>query len=98
MENLSKVYDRMQWSFIDNVLNEYGIIGAMHKLIMTCITSVTYHAIVNDNSTGTFAPACGLRQGDPLSSYIFVLCMEKLSHSYLLVFEDAYGNLCRYRD
>ncbi|VVA40999.1 PREDICTED: reverse mRNAase, partial [Prunus dulcis] len=39
-----------------------------------------YKAILNGELTDSFSPQCGIRQGDPLSPYIFVLCMEKLSH------------------
>ncbi|CAL2255075.1 unnamed protein product [Prunus armeniaca] len=78
--DLSKAYDRMQWPFIREVLWEAGIKGSILELLMQCITSVRYKAILNGELTDSFSPQCGIRQGDPLSPYIFVLCMEKLSH------------------
>ncbi|VVA23746.1 PREDICTED: ribonuclease H At1g65750, partial [Prunus dulcis] len=62
------------------VLCEIGIEGRTLELIMHCISSVRYKAILNGELTADFSPKCGIRQGDPLSPYIFVLCMEKLSH------------------
>ncbi|BBN67603.1 Polynucleotidyl transferase, ribonuclease H-like superfamily protein [Prunus dulcis] len=72
--DLSKAYDRLHWDFIYDVLWEIG------KLGLECIKSVRYQAILNGELTERFSPSAGIRQGDPLSPYIFVLCMEKLSH------------------
>ena len=49
-------------------------------LIMWCITSVQYKVVLNGELTKAFTPSCDIRQSDPLSPYIFVLYMEKLSH------------------
>ena len=78
--DLAKAYDRIQWDFIKEVLNEVGIEGKINRLIMSCISSVQFKVIVNGEATDSFRPMSGIRQGDPLSPYLFVLCMEKLSH------------------
>lgn len=78
--DLSKAYDHLAWNFIEFVLPEIGIFGTLLKLIMQCITTVTYQANVNEELSTTIIPHCSLRQGDPLSQYISVLCLEKLSH------------------
>ncbi|CAL8176297.1 unnamed protein product [Prunus armeniaca] len=78
--DLSKAYDRLSWCFIREVLCEIGIGGRILELIMHCISFVHYKAILNGELTIDFSPKCGIRQGDPFSPYIFVLCTEKISH------------------
>jgi len=48
-----------------------------------CITPVSYSLLVNDEPSGLIRPTRGIRQGDPLSPYIFILCMEALSSALL---------------
>ncbi|KAK3211028.1 hypothetical protein Dsin_015734 [Dipteronia sinensis] len=78
--DLAKTYDNMQCSFTRKVLVEAGIEGNFGNLIMSCITSVHYKIVMNGETIESFFPSSGIRQGNPLSPYIFVLCMEKLSH------------------
>ncbi|KAL6203603.1 hypothetical protein ACLB2K_027303 [Fragaria x ananassa] len=87
--DLAKAYDKLQWQFIESVLWEVGIRGKLLQLMIQCFTSVNSRVIFNGEATEDFCPESGLRQGDPLSPYLFVLCMEKLSH--LLNFQVKQG-------
>ncbi|KAK0582485.1 hypothetical protein LWI29_026126 [Acer saccharum] len=64
--DLAKAYDKLQWWFIKQVLEEVGVVGKLNDLIMSCITNVQYKVIVNGELSENFSPNYGIRQGDPL--------------------------------
>ena len=49
------------------------------SLVMMCVTTVTYSMLINGEPMGAVTPSRGLCQGDPISSYLFLLCVEGLS-------------------
>lgn len=83
--DLAKAYDQVSWSFLRSILMEIGLPNNWVSLIMSCVTSTQLSVLWNGETTESFAPGRDLRQGDPLSPYLFVLCLEKLSH----IIQDA---------
>ena len=76
--DLEKAYDRIEWSFIRMVLIHFGFPDNIIKLIMSCVTTTSTSLPFNASKLQPFCPSRGIRQGDPISSYLFLLCMEFL--------------------
>jgi hypothetical protein len=76
--DLEKAFDRMEWSFVRRVLIHFGFPPMIIKLILSCISSTSTSLLFNGSKLPHFLTSRGLRQGDPLSLYLFILCMEFL--------------------
>ena len=89
--DLQKAYDRINWSFLKTVLSQLGFPHLFVEWIMQCVTTVSSSILVNGGKTEQFHPSRELRQGDPLSSYLFIICQEVLSR--LIEKKLALGNI-----
>lgn len=78
--DLEKAYDRLSWDFIRNTLEEAGFGSEWTRIIMACIESSRLSIKWEGEISDYFRPGRGIRQGDSISPFLFVLCMERLSH------------------
>ena len=77
--NMSKAYDRLEWSFLRSMTSKMGFNEGWIKLIMKCVSTVTYQIKVNSEYITRIHLQHGPREGDPLSPYLFLSCAEGLS-------------------
>lgn len=89
--DLSKAYDRVDWRFLEQAMYKLGFAHRWVSWIMTCITSVRYSVKFNGSLLNTFAQSRGLRQGDPLSPFLFLFVADGMS--LLLEEKVAQGEL-----
>ena len=77
--DMSKAYNKVKWVFVENVMKKLGFQEKWIAWIMKCISIVSYSILVDGEARGSIIPSKGLRYGDPLSSYLFLLYTEAFS-------------------
>jgi hypothetical protein len=76
---LAKAFDRLEWDFIITALTRKGMHPHFINLVHSCVSSPTFSVVINGQPFAKFKGSRGIRQGCPLSPYLFVLAINELS-------------------
>ena len=77
--SLEKAHDRVDWKFLQYMLRRMGIKEKWRKWIHECVSSAWFSIMINGSPKGFFPAERGLRQGDPLFPFLFLIVVEALS-------------------
>jgi hypothetical protein len=78
--DLSKYFDRLSWQYMNSLLEAFGFDKTWIDWIMKLTSSAFFSILVNGVPSQPFSPTRGIRQGDPLSPFLFVIMAEGLGH------------------
>ena len=95
--DIEKAYDSVNWQFLMSVMQKIGFGVKWREWIWSCISTVKFSVLINGEPAGFFSSSKGLRQGDPLSPYLFIMGMEVLSALIRRVVEGGCISGCRIR-
>jgi hypothetical protein len=89
--DMAKAFDQMEWSFLLHIFRLLGFNDLWIHMIHQCLSSVKFSVMLDGSPYGNFSSSRGLRQGDPLSPFLFILGAEALSR--LILSEENNGKL-----
>lgn len=90
--DLSKAFDKLNWTYIKSVLIAFGFSPTWVRWIMTLVSSPLCFVLVNGIPSKPYHPSMGIHKGGPLSPFLFIIMAEGLGH---LIKHSAHSHLLR---
>jgi hypothetical protein len=79
VKDMMKAYDRVEWVFLEQMMARMGFSHNWVQMVMRCLRSARFSVKLNGGVSEIFLPSRGLCQGDPISHYMFLFCVEGFS-------------------
>ncbi|XP_019451799.1 PREDICTED: uncharacterized protein LOC109353895 [Lupinus angustifolius] len=77
--DFEKAYDSVDWGFLDYMLSQCGFPSSLRRWVRNCLSYTSMHVLVNGSPTDQFLVSRGIRQGDPMAPFLFLLVVEGFS-------------------
>lgn len=76
--DLSKSYSRVEWAYLEAIIRKMSFQERWISLSKMCVRKISYSVLINGQPKGRIIPTKGLRQFNPISLHLFLLCVEGL--------------------
>ncbi|KAF7145715.1 hypothetical protein RHSIM_Rhsim04G0127200 [Rhododendron simsii] len=87
--DMAKAYDRIEWSYLEVILRKFGFADQWIRWVMAYVTTVSFATVINGAKGDLFSPSRGIKQGSPLSPFLFILCVKGFHYLLQTVVSDG---------